>query len=301
MSDASPHRLAPRLPARSPTEPRAAPSGSEVADELKSFGLSTYEAASYYALLLAGPSEAGAIASKANVPSGRVYDVLNALVEKSLAQVQDGRPKLYRALTPRVALANLLSLKKRESDERYESLTRLASDIEKRLAPRVKDKTSGFYAVSIGESDGRVFLTEKVKEARTEILVNLEFKRYDPADVALFTAFEDAVKRGVRVRVLVRDEEIPYIVESPYNQLIADTMIPHLGTALDVRIIKGEQVPFGVIDQEKALVAVKNPLDPAAYFALVFVWDPAFGRDLHGKFEELWRGAEADLPMDLAL
>lgn len=270
--------------------------GGEIVEELKAFGLSTYEAQAYHVLLLTGGTDAGTVAQKATIPFGRVYDVLNTLVERNLVTMQEGRPKTYRAMAPRIALANLLSLRKREWDDKYASLTQIASDIEKRLMPRVKDKVSSFYAVEIGESDGRAFLTEKVNEAKEEILVNLEFKRYDPADEALFSAFDAAVKRGVRVKVLVRDEEIPYILESPYNDLIARTMLPHLGRALDVRIIAGEQVPFGIVDSEKALVGVKNPLDPKTYFALVFLWDPKFGKDLKARFEELWRQASDEIP-----
>jgi HTH-type transcriptional regulator, sugar sensing transcriptional regulator len=268
----------------------------DVVEELKAFGLSTYEAEAYNVLVTTGVTDANTVARKADVPFGRVYDVLNTLVEKNLAQVQDARPKLYRAVTPRIALANLLNQRKRDFDEKYAQLTRVAGEVEKRLAPRVKDKSSSFYTVAIGESDSRATLTERIREAEREILVNLEFKAYDPEDEALFEAFSDAVQRGVHVRVLVRDEDIPNILASPYNDLVARTMMPHLGKSLEVRVIAGEQVPFGVVDGEKALVGVKNPLGPAAYFALVFMWDPRFGKELQARFDELWKQADAAIP-----
>ena len=274
---------------------------NDALEELKAFGLSTYEAQAYLVLLRTGGTDAGVVAKKAGIPFGRVYDVLNTLVEKNLVRVQDVRPKVYHALAPRIGLANLLGARKREFDERYASLTQLASEVEKRLSAHAREKDSSFYAVSIGEADGRVFLAEKVAEAKHEILVNLEFKRYDPQDEALFEAFDEAVRRGVQVKVLVRDEEIPYILESPYNDLIARRMLPHLGGALHVRVASGDQVPFGIIDGEKALVAVKNPLDPASYFALVFLWDPRFGKDLRDRFEELWRQASLEVPEGIAL
>ncbi len=268
----------------------------EVVEKLKSLGLSTYEAEAYHVLLRLGPVDAGVVAHKATIPVGRVYDVLNSLVDRDLAQVRDGRPKLYVPLEPRIGLANLLSARKRDLDERYSSLTQLASEVETELRVHVKNKASAFYAVAIGEADGRAFLTAKVAGAREEICVALEFKRYDPADEALFEAFDAAVRRGVKVKVLVRDADVPLVLESPYNELIARTMVPHLGTSLAVRVTTGDSVPFGVIDGEKALVGVRNPLDPAAYFALVFLWDPPFGRDLRARFGELWKQAEVDVP-----
>jgi len=72
-------------------------------------------------------------------------------------------------------------------------------------------------------------------------------------------------------------------------------MLPHLGKTLFVRVMEGEQVPFAVVDGEKALIGVKNPVDPKAYFATVFIWDPKFAAELSGRFEMLWNGAELDV------
>ncbi|MHB8604286.1 MAG: TrmB family transcriptional regulator [Thermoplasmatota archaeon] len=266
-------------------------------DALKAFGLSTYEANAWHLLLLAGPTDASTVATKGNIPFGRVYDVLNALADKGLVALEDARPKRYRAVPPRAALPALLRQRRHELDDKYAELTRLASDVERRFTPRPRgrDAASSFYHVSVGESESRAFLVEKVGEAKREILVNLEFKRYDPADETLFAAYEAAVARGVRVRVLVRDADIPTIIESPYNALITRTMLPHLGKALDVRVLEGEQVPFGVIDGEKALIGIRNPLDPAAYFGLVFVWEPKTAAELASRFEQLWQDADDEL------
>jgi len=265
------------------------------AEELKGFGLSTYEASAYSLLLRLGGADASTIAHKADIPFGRVYDVLNGLVERGLLTMQDGRPKQYRAVQPRAAMSLLLAQRKRELDERYAELTRLASDLEKRLSPKVKKDPSSFYSASVGEAESRVFLIEKLAEATTSMDVNLEIERYQPQDEDLFHALVAAVDRGVRTRILVREADIPNILESPVNEVIARSMLPHLGKNLFVRVTEGEQVPFAVVDGEKALIGVKNPVDPEAYFATVFIWDPKFAGELSGRFEELWKGATLDV------
>ena len=267
----------------------------EAAEELKGLGLSTYEAAAYSSLLRLGNAEASVVAHKASIPFGRVYDVLNSLVERGLLTLQEGRPKQYKAVQPRVAMSLLLAQRKRELDDRYAELTRLASDLEKRLSPKVKKDPSSFYSASVGEEESRAFLVEKLAEASVAMDVNLEVQRYTPQDEALFDALVATVDRGVRTRILVREEDIPNILESPLNEVIARKMLPHLGKGLHVRVASGEQVPFAVVDHEKALIGVKNPVDPKAYFATVFIWDPKFAGELTERFEELWRNAQLDV------
>ena len=267
----------------------------EAAEELKGFGLSTYEASAYATLLRLGIADASLVAQKAGVPFGRVYDVLNTLVERGLLSLHEGRPKQYRAVQPRVAMSILLGQRKRELDDRYAELTRLASDLEKRLSPKVKKDPSSFYSASVGETEARAFLMERLAEASVSMDVNLEVQPYRAEDKDLFDALVAAVDRGVQTRILVREADIPVILDSPLNDVIARTMLPHLGKRLHVRVIEGEQVPFAVVDKEKAIVGVKNPVDPKVYFATVYIWDPKFGAELGQRFEELWKSAELDV------
>ncbi len=267
----------------------------DAAEELKGFGLSSYEAGAYSVLLRLGSADASLVAHKAGIPFGRVYDVLNSLVDRGLLTLHEGRPKQYRAVQPRVAMSLLLAQRKRELDDRYADLTRLASDLEKRLSPKVKKDPSSFYSASVGEEQSRSFLVEKLAEAAQSMDVNLEVPTYQAQDKDLFDALVAAVERGVRTRILLREADIPTILDSPLNEVIARTMIPHLGKRLHVRVIEGEVVPFAVVDGEKAIVGVKNPVNPRAYFATVYIWDPKFAGELSARFEELWGTAELDV------
>ena len=264
-------------------------------EDLKGFGLSTYEAAAYAVLLRASPADASTVAHKASVPFGRVYDVLNGLVERGLLTLHEGRPKQYRAVAPRVAMSLLLAQRKRELDDRYAELTRLASELEKRLSPKVKKDPSSFYSASVGEDDARAFLVERLAEAGESMDVSLEVQPYTSKDDDLFEALVGAVDRGVRTRVLVKDSDVPNILDSPLNDVIARKLLPHLGKTLHVRLIEGEQVPFAVVDGEKAIVGVKNPVDPKTFFATVYVWDPKFAAQLAERFETLWRSSDLDV------
>ncbi len=71
---------------------------------LEMVGIKGYESKAYLALLSLGEATASQIASKAKIPLTRVYEVLESLVNKGLAEVRVGRPRAYRAIHPSVAL-----------------------------------------------------------------------------------------------------------------------------------------------------------------------------------------------------
>ncbi len=82
--------------------------GEEVYSFLEFIGIKGYEARAYLTLLKLGAETAPKLAANAGIPLPRVYDVLKNLVRKGLVEVKAGRPRLYRALPPRIALKNYL-------------------------------------------------------------------------------------------------------------------------------------------------------------------------------------------------
>ncbi len=71
---------------------------------LEMIGIKGYESKAYLALLSLGEATASQVASKARIPLTRVYEVLESLVNKGLAEVRVGRPRAYRAIHPSIAL-----------------------------------------------------------------------------------------------------------------------------------------------------------------------------------------------------
>ncbi|MCX6709830.1 MAG: hypothetical protein NTV63_02640 [Candidatus Woesearchaeota archaeon] len=68
--------------------------------KLKDFGLNTYEARLWVALLSRGVSTAGELSDIANVPRSRSYDVLESLEKKGFIIMKLGKPIKYLAVTP---------------------------------------------------------------------------------------------------------------------------------------------------------------------------------------------------------
>jgi sugar-specific transcriptional regulator TrmB len=260
-------------------------------EELRSFGLSAYEAQAYVTLLAMGQADAAALGQRAGIPFGRVYDVLNGLVARNLAQVREGRPKLFTPVPPREALEMLMHARKRELAEQAEQLTRLATGLEEELGKlsRAAHLRGAPYVVTLGREDARRTLADVVAEAKRDIVASLEFERFDPADKVVFEAIQQASERGVRIRALLQRRDLRYILESEYVSLVAQSVLPYLGENLGVRVSSAAQVPFSVADEDRVTLGVRDPVRPDRHFGVVVLRDAKVAQDLRGRFEQLWR------------
>lgn len=106
---------------------------TEVIELLKEFGLNTYEARCYLALLELESSTAPEVAKASGVPPQRVYDSLSSLIEKGFIQEVNGKPKLFVPLPVRDALLNRIYQLKVEFERREKFLRGLIEEIEKRV------------------------------------------------------------------------------------------------------------------------------------------------------------------------
>src|SRR5574342_495059 len=69
-------------------------------NKLKDFGLNSYEAKLWTALLSRGVATAGELSDIANVPRSRSYDVLESLEKKGFIIMKLGKPIKYIAVPP---------------------------------------------------------------------------------------------------------------------------------------------------------------------------------------------------------
>lgn len=191
---------------------------------LKILGLSTYEARAYLSLLSIGIADANAISSKAEIPTGRIYDVLNSLTEMNLIEIQDSRPKQFKAVEPRVAMKRLLSQRKKELDGRFEQLTRAAISLENSISRKEKTASphaSTFWNIAVGQRDIHRVFEKRIAEAEEEILMYLELERYDPYDEPMFGEMLRALERGVDVKILLGSRDAGSLRNLGFSPVIA--------------------------------------------------------------------------------
>lgn len=99
----------------------------ELLQRLKDFGMNSYEARIWVALLSCGTATAGTLADMANVPRSRSYDVLTSLEKKGFVFQKGGKPLYYDAYPPEKVMGILKGLIKKKAGEQQGYLTSLLS------------------------------------------------------------------------------------------------------------------------------------------------------------------------------
>lgn len=270
--------------------------GGAMLEALEGLGLTAYEAKALDHLLRHGDRSGPDLSRETSIPFGRVYDTLNALVERGLVVAKTGRPRLFSPAAPTSIPGRLLATNKRRLQEEERTLGQQAASLEAemaRLSPR-KAPGSTLYGVRLGEDAARQFLIEATHEAKTRVDAYLAFDHIQDDDLAIFDAFRQAVARGVKTRILLRRKDVDYLLSTPYVHQVVEALLPHIGDSLQVRLSGTDNLSFSILDGERVMLGVKNPLDPRIYFAVVHMDDRAFATDLATKFDTLWREGEID-------
>ncbi|QLH77801.1 TrmB family transcriptional regulator [Halosimplex rubrum] len=164
---------------------------AETASLLETFGLTSYEAKCFVALTRIGHGTAREIAEVADVPRPRVYDSVESLADRGLADVQDAQPRRFRAPEPRDAVETV----RREYGERLDRLEGLLPRLQ---SPEPREERAGVWVV---EGDDAVSdrLAALADDAGDELLVVLAVESLLTDEVR--DALAAADERGVEITV----------------------------------------------------------------------------------------------------
>src|SRR3989344_4207784 len=99
-------------------------------DKLKLFGLNSYQAKLWTALLSRGVATAGELSDISNVPRSRAYDVLESLEKKGIIIMKIGKPIKYIAVPPSEVVKRVQNKLKEDMDRQTVQLEQVkTSDI----------------------------------------------------------------------------------------------------------------------------------------------------------------------------
>ena len=90
--------------------------------KLKEFGLNSYEAKLWTALLSRGVSTAGELSDIANVPRSRSYDILESIEKKGFIVMKLGKPIKYLAVHPEEVIDRVKKRVKDDAEKQVELL-----------------------------------------------------------------------------------------------------------------------------------------------------------------------------------
>ena len=171
-------------------------------EKIKQFGLSTYQAKTYDALLKEGPSTAHIISKISAVPTGKIYPILDSLVEKRFVKFTGGRPKMYIAIAPEVVFGEVLEKRQNKLEKMQQDATDLISNYGK-LSNIKDDKAEDLVEAYLGHITAfskSVILHNKAKiywKTISRLTINKEH----------LDACSRAIKRGVKVIAITSPKE----------------------------------------------------------------------------------------------
>jgi len=177
-------------------------------NKLRDFGLNSYEAKIWTALLSRGVSTAGELSDIANVPRSRSYDVLESLEKKGFVIVKLGKPIKYIAVKPSVVLERVKEKVKKDAEERIKILEEIKQDNILEELNLLHESSSNFTKTEeiIGAFKGRDkiynHLYMLMKNAKKSIII----KTTDEGVKRKIKKFKNILKKskekGVNVKIL---------------------------------------------------------------------------------------------------
>jgi sugar-specific transcriptional regulator TrmB len=184
----------------------------EMIKKTRSFGLNSYEAKLWAALLSKGVSTAGELSDIANVPRSRSYDVLESLEKKGFVVMKLGKPIKYLAVPPKKVIERVKEQLEKNTERQlsYIKHTNLNNIITafQELYERSTDHTKDIAAVIRGRKNIYKHLAFLFKDTKEGILLSTEPKTKEHQAIIDETKTKTTIKPlDVGLRMCLVDEE----------------------------------------------------------------------------------------------
>ncbi|HLD42747.1 MAG TPA: helix-turn-helix domain-containing protein [Candidatus Nanoarchaeia archaeon] len=250
-------------------------------NKLKDFGLNTYEARLWTALLSRGVSTAGELSDISNVPRSRTYDVLESLEKKGFIIMKVGKPIKYIAVHPTEVIERIKKKVMQDAEE-------TSSIISQIKVSKLFDELNLLHSKGIemiepmdlsGSFRGRdsiyLHLGSLIKQAKKSILISTTSSGLGNKLGQFKGMLEKASQRGAKVRISAP------ITKSP---------LPQLGGShgIEVRSLKTTG-RFCIIDQRDVVLMLMDDKDAHPnYDTAIWLRSPYLATTLSSYFDQEW-------------
>lgn len=252
--------------------------------KIKDFGLNSYEAKIWTALLSRGVSSAGELSDISNVPRSRTYDVLESLEKKGFVMMKLGKPIKYMAIPP-TEVIDVIKKKIREESTRQETtMDELKkSDV---LDQLTQLHTNGIDTVEPTDLVGMVknrdnvydYLENMIKKAESSICIMTSADGMIRKMQYLEKSLKKASEKGVSIKILV-----------PHNK-DSEKLEKDLKGVAEVKNYTEIKSRFVLIDDSKLLFFITNDKDVhASYDVAVWIETSFFAESIKGFFDMAWK------------
>lgn len=247
------------------------------AQTLEKLGLSKSQARVYLAIVTVQKANVAKIASLSKVARPDVYRILSTLEENGLVKKIIGSPITFEATPLKQACEMLLENKKEEYIEIQHNTNNLINKFN--LNSHLYNVDIGNFQIVSSVKLLREMLGDENTNARTSIDLITKWRNIRPVVFGVHQFFPNAIKRGVKIRVIVDYD--------PTEKKLASALSNPL---LEIRYL-GERVPIKatIYDKRKASMSVGFSYDDI----VPSLWsdNPVFLKMMEAYFDTLWQKA----------
>lgn len=247
---------------------------TELLKDLKSVGISEYEAKVYLALLINGPMTGNEIHRASGVPHGKTYSALEKLEAKGFINVIAERPKVFKPVDPSIVVKDALENKLKKAQELFKNLPEKLESIKR---TRLKEEPISEKIQFISEESPAMFnKIYRTAKKRLRRIHTYEERHYERARIT-----DKLVKKGVRVQFLVTK-----ITEQGLKWMKEDLKI-----GIEVKYYPVENLRVNLKDDSEVIITILNPKNPKDRIYL-YAQSEGLAKAMGFYFDYLWEKAK---------
>lgn len=257
-------------------------------NKLKDFGLNSYEAKLWTALLSRGIATAGELSDMANVPRSRSYDVLESLERKGFVVMKLGKPIKYIAVPPAEVLERVKKNITEETDKQVQLIEGLkSSEVLGELSQLYKQGVDTVEPADLtGAVKGRTnlyyHLASLIKNAEKSISIMTTEQGMLRKLELLKSVLSKAKERGVRIRIAA-----PITKE-------AQAAAKALSSYAQVKHVDDVKARFCIVDGKSATVmALDDANTHPNYDFGVWINTEFFAKGIENIFNFVWENGKS--------
>jgi HTH-type transcriptional regulator, sugar sensing transcriptional regulator len=218
---------------------------------LLEIGLTEYEAKAYSAMLLQDLVTASDLAKISGIPRGRIYDVINQLIEKGFCSTVPGSVKKFKAVDPESAIKCLI-----EQQKKKETIMLDAAKLLKEKFINKKESTTSLDYINILTSkQSQIKKFHELEDSAKEFMLAFVKKPYAVSTVSMEDLIKfsepqkELIKRGVKSKSIYEAEYDDYFIKwIKYFESIGE----------EIRICESLPIKMLITDNNIVMISLRN-------------------------------------------
>ncbi len=257
---------------------------NDLLNKLKVFGVNTYEAKLWMALLSRGVSTAGELSDIANVPRSRSYDVLESLEKKGFIMMKLGKPIKYVAVKPAEVLERV---KKRIENEAVTQTMMIDKIKESEVLEELRLlHSNGIQTVEPGDLTGSIkgrvnvynHLSGSIKGSEKRIIMMATDEELVRHADNLKKSFSKAKRSGVLINIITQINDV------------SKDAAKVLSEYAEIRHIDDIKARFTIIDDNEILIMLTDDSKVHSnYDVAIWASSDFFCISMKSLFENVWK------------